>query len=362
MVASQVAGARVGHDRQRYDSGRCTRTRSRVIRGYSAMVRGVSRKRQGDAQRPSMPWARHVLGAIGSSVHVLRPTQTCVCQHAGCGCGKRLCVIASFVTDRAAAARHRVAARSVCRRARAKRVTAPASIRQRIGRRPIEPIRNNPAASPNLPRCEAMRWFSSPGATRYGPVGALLCVAICDAARAAVSSFRVLHAFDRCRPRHVAGGRGQRLPHPHPAVFVAAAVGPDRAGRGGLRRLRCRARAGTGAVLPVVPAATAVSGWLAHSQTRPVPRQGGHSGTGVGAGHLHRDWCRLLHPLADTGDAAGRGVCAGSDHFANRPGGGVFDRLQGADPQAPDAHSGRRVAAQRRLRAWCVSSSRWQRC
>ncbi|MCF5918382.1 hypothetical protein, partial [Xanthomonas perforans] len=116
MVASQVAGARVGHDRQRYDSGRCTRTRSRVIRGYSAMVRGVSRKRQGDAQRPSMPWARHVLGAIGSSVHVLRPTQTCVCPTCRLRLRKRLCVIASFVTDRAAAARHRVAARSVCRR------------------------------------------------------------------------------------------------------------------------------------------------------------------------------------------------------------------------------------------------------
>ncbi|AAM38544.1 Na+:H+ antiporter [Xanthomonas citri pv. citri str. 306] len=44
-----------------------------------------------------------------------------------------------------------------------------------------------------------MRWFSSPGATRYGPVGALLlCVAICDAARAAAffhSGF-FMHSID----------------------------------------------------------------------------------------------------------------------------------------------------------------------
>ncbi|KAG1257947.1 hypothetical protein G6F65_015736 [Rhizopus arrhizus] len=158
------------------------------------------------------------------------------------------------------------------------------------------------------------------------------------------------HAYHRSRPGDAGGRCRQRLPGSRPAVLVAAATGADRPGRGDRRGVQPRPRAGAGSVLPAVPAAAAVPRWLAHSQAGPVPRQGRDPRTGVRPGGVHRHRRRVPDPLADPGDAAGGVLRAGGDRVAHRSGGGRCDRLQGADSQAPDAHPGRRVAAQRCVR------------
>src|SRR5690606_36797475 len=90
------------------------------------------------------------------------------------------------------------------------------------------------------------------------------------------------NGIDRSSPGDVAGGDRQRLPGGCAAVLGAVAAGANHPGRNDRRRVRPRREAGASCVLPAVPAATAVSRWLAHSQGRPVSRQRRHHRAGTG--------------------------------------------------------------------------------